>query len=203
MPRGVYLNMRSREPVGPIALQQLRETLAVAVIAALSMVTKPYVRMAFAPLAGSVGVPVGVFAGCIYMMWVVLVDRLGFRPGAVVRLSVLQGLLALAMGMTSQAGPMILVTYLAPGLAVEGLRLMVPPDRRKQPYSMAAGAIANIAGSATMTLVIAGWKPAVILAALPVSLLGGAMGGALSHALAHRLRAIALPVPAAAARPRG
>ncbi len=142
--------------------ERLREAIIVAIVAALSIVSKPYVRLVFAPLAGSLHVPAGVFAGCVYMIWLVLVDRLVPRTGAVLRLAALQGVLALAMGMTSQAGPLIMLAYLGPGAAVELLRLCVRPHLRKSSYSMAAGALANLTGSLAMTMITVGWKPAVV-----------------------------------------
>lgn len=76
----------------------LNEMIVVALIGALSMITKPYVRSLFAPVSGAIGIPTGVPAGAIYMFWLALANHLVNKMGAVLKLCVIQGLLAIVAG---------------------------------------------------------------------------------------------------------
>lgn len=174
----------------------LQELVLLAVIAAISMVVKPYVHAAFRPLVAGLNVPVGMVAGGLYMMWLVMAGHLVNKAGAVVLVALLQGILAVILGMGGKLGPFVVISYLMPGLAMEllyGVLAVFWRLCRCRPWAAIAGAaLANGVGTACNSLLLLGlpW-PAVAATLLPATL-SGAAGGFLGHVLSRRLaRALA------------
>lgn len=170
-------------------------------MAALGVVTKPYLRMPFSFVQTSFGMPVGTFIGGLYMFWPVLAGRLVPRPGAVLVTCALQGLVAILTGFTGLLGPMAFFSYLAPGLVIEGLywavRRVSPAGVYRLPAMMAAAALGNAAGALTNALLFFALRGAALSLAMGASMLTGAGGGWLAYLVGARLPRPTAPAAAA------
>lgn len=176
----------------------------IALIAAVSMVVKPYLRAPFAFVQTSLGLPVGVFLGGIYMFWPVLAGYLVPRRGAVALTCLLQGLLALLLGLTGTLGPMAFFSYLAPGIVIEALFLL-PGSPVTRGISALARGTADLArgpaspagaGPAPGNRPAVGSLPVVgsLVLAIAASALGNVAGAATNALLFFALRGTAFTV---------
>lgn len=166
-----------------------RDLVFISLIAAISIITKPYVRMPFSWIQTTLGLPVGAFIGGIYMFWPVMVGAIIRRPGAVFLTCLLQGVVAVLTGFTGLLGQMAFFSYLAPGVVIEALYLVT---RRLWPRGnvvepVLAGALGNAAGAATNALLFFALKGTPFTLAVAASLISGAVGGWLAHLVGHRL----------------
>ncbi|MFY9196439.1 MAG: ECF transporter S component [Bacillota bacterium] len=162
----------------------IRELAFLALIAVLSMVTKPYVKGVVNVITQPLGIPGGVAAGTIYMFWVVLAGYMVGRPGSVFFFSLLQGILALMMGFTGPLGALIIVSYALPGIAVEVLYLslgLVWGDCRQASIPcILAGAVANISGAVANAILMFSMGGSLVLVLSPIAAVTGGLGGFLA-----------------------
>jgi len=191
------------------------DLVTVALIAAVSMVLKPYLRAPFSFVQTTLGVPIGVFLGGVYMFWPVLAGYLVPRRGVIFLTCLLQGLLALATGLTGLLGPMAFFSYLAPGVVIEVLGLLpgspvgrkidpgdragtaraaagaAAPHQARAPgglvWSVVAAGLGNVAGAATNALLFFALRGTAFTLALTASFLTGAAGGWLAHVVGWRV----------------
>ncbi|MGE5485997.1 MAG: ECF transporter S component [Ignavibacteriales bacterium] len=159
----------------------------ISLIAAMSIVTKPYVRAPFAFVQNAFGIPVGSFIGGVYMFWPVLVGKVIPKPGAVLLTCLLQGFLALATGFTGLLGPAAFFSYLPPGLVIEApfwliRRVEVTPAAELVLLIM-AGALGNAAGAVSNALLFFALSGKVVAVTLVSSLVTGGGGGWLAFAV--------------------
>ena len=70
---------------------ELRDIVLIAILAALSIVTKPMIKSISALAVGSMGLPNGLVGGMIYMMWLTLIFRFVKKPFSVIVFSVILG----------------------------------------------------------------------------------------------------------------
>jgi len=163
------------------------DLVVIALIAAVSIVLKPYLRAPFAFVQTTLGMPVGVFIGGIYMFWPLLAGFVVPRRGVVLLTCLLQGLLAVATGFVGLLGPLAVLSYIAPGLVIEALFLLPRSPARGLLWSMAGGALGNVAGAATNALLFFSLRGTVFSLALVASLLTGAAGGWLAVVVGRRV----------------
>ncbi len=175
-----------------------RDLILIALIAAISIVTKPLIRAPFAWVQTSLGIPVGTFIGGLYMFWPVLVGLLVPRVGAVSLTCLLQGLVALLTGFTGLLGPAAFFSYLPPALFIEPLiyvqrRVRLPGGQWGLLVVLAlAGALGNAAGAATNAILFFALKGKALTLALGASFLTGALGGWLALVLGRQIPAALL-----------
>lgn len=175
---------------------RINELIKLAMLAAVSMVVRPYVRSAVAGAILSLGLPVGSVIGGLYMLWPLLAVGLFPRRGNGLLFCTLQGVLALLLGMTGKTGALGLLSFLAPGLIIEGWMLLLPHTNlcRRLPVAIAVTSTANAAGAVVHGIIYFGLGnvalPAVALTALLFGSLGGVFAIPLARILAaHRLAA--------------
>ncbi len=158
-----------------------RELVFLALIAVLSMVTKPYVKGVVKVITQPLGIPGGVAAGTVYMFWVVLAGYVVSRPGSVFLFCLLQGILAMMMGFTGALGALIIISYALPGIAVEVLYLLLGLFWRDCRHAsipcIMAGAVANVAGSVSNAVLMFRMGGSLILIISPIAALTGGLGG--------------------------
>lgn len=170
-----------------------RDLIIIALIAALSIAVKPYIRAPFGWVQTVFHLPVGVFIGGLYMFWPVLGGRLVPRFGAVFITCLLQGVLAVLVGFTGLLGPAAFLSYLAPGIVIEALYLA---SRRvwggRWPWleTSLAGALGNAAGAATNAYLFFALTGSVFTLAVGSAMLTGALGGWLAYLVGGRLARI-------------
>lgn len=162
-----------------------------ALIAVLSIATKPYTHSIFAMITQPFGIPVGVVAGGFYMFWVVLAGYVVNRPGAVFLLCLLQGVLAVALGFTGPLGALVVVSYVVPGLAIEvlyfGLGLVWPDCRTTGTCSTLAGGLGNIVGALANAILMFRLRGGILVVISPPAALSGAVGGFLAFVVGRYL----------------
>ncbi len=166
------------------------DLVVIALIAAVSIAVKPYLRAPFAFVQTALGMPVGVFVGGIYMFWPLLAGFVVPRRGVVLLTCLLQGLLAVATGFVGLLGPMAFFSYVAPGLAIEALYLLPGSPAPGPLWSVAGGALGNVAGAATNALLFFALRGAAFTLALTSSLLTGAAGGWLAAVVGRRVAGV-------------
>jgi hypothetical protein len=153
------------------------DLIVIALIAAISIILKPYLRAPFAFVQTTFGMPVGAFIGGLYMFWPLLAGYLAPRRGVLLLTCVLQGLLAVVTGFVGLLGPMAFFSYVVPGLVMEALFLLAGSPARGVLWAMAGGALGNVAGAATNALLFFALRGTAFSLALAASLLTGAVGG--------------------------
>lgn len=169
---------------------ELRDILLIAILAALSIVTKPLVKSLSALAVGSMGLPNGLVGGMIYMMWLTLIFRLVGKPLTVIAFSALQGVLAvLVMGMS----PIGMASYVASGIAAE-LVLLPLAKAPMLPVNFLAGGIANAAGAVINYYLFFGRVVDPLPIIIGMSLLSGGLSGFLTSFIYGRIRQVWNPI---------
>ncbi len=165
---------------------ELKEIILIAILAALSIVTKPLIVNLSAVMVGSFGIPNGVIGGMIYMMWLSLIFRLVSKPFVVLGFTVLQGILAiLVMGMP----PVGLVSYVASGIGAE---LVLVPLKNRNPLivNMLAGAVANSVGALAVYFLFFSRNVDPLSLVLTLSFFSGGLSGILTTGIYTRIKGI-------------
>jgi hypothetical protein len=165
---------------------ELKEIILIAILAALSIVTKPLIVNLSAVMVGSFGIPNGVIGGMIYMMWLSLIFRLVSKPFVVLGFTVLQGILAiLVMGMP----PVGLVSYVASGIGAE---LVLVPLKNRNPLivNMLAGAVANSVGALAVYFLFFSRNVDPLSLVLTLSFFSGSLSGILTTGIYTRIKGI-------------
>ena len=168
---------------------ELREIILIAIIAALSIVTKPMVKSLSAMAVSSFGVPNGLVGGIIYMMWLTLIFRFVSKPFAVIGFSALQGILAmLIMGMQ----PIGLAIYIASGVGAE---LVLIPLRNKNMLlvNILAGGVANAVGSVMMYFLLFSRAIDPVYIIMAISFVSGGLSGFVTSFIYGRLKNVWKP----------
>ncbi|OPL07822.1 MAG: hypothetical protein AVO33_03530 [delta proteobacterium ML8_F1] len=163
---------------------ELKEIILIAILAALSIVTKPLVTNLSAVMVGSFGIPNGVVGGIIYMMWLSLIFRLVSKPFVVLGFTVLQGILAIMiMGMP----PLGLVSYVASGIG--GEMVLFPLRKKHQLFvNMLAGAVANSVGAVAVYFLFFSKNVDPLPLVVTLSFFSGSLSGILTTGIYSRLK---------------
>lgn len=131
----------------------LYKLVVMAVMAATGIAIKPIVVPIAHLVAGPLMIPSGALAGGLYMMWLVVGYGLVKRPGTAFIISLVQAILVMCTGITGSHGIMSLFTYLAPGVAMEIVLLITRHRCCCLGCCAIAGAVANMAGTASVNVV--------------------------------------------------
>jgi len=161
-------------------------------MAALGIAIKPIVTPLAHIITGPLLIPGGVVAGGFYMLWLVLGYGLtGNKPGSALLIGLVQGIIVIMQPFANH-GAFSIISYAAPGLAVELVYFILRPGPTNPVRAFIGGVAANLTGSLLITVVvmrIALWRlPLVpfLLMALTATLAGG-MGGLVAYGLLTRL----------------
>ncbi len=164
----------------------VREIVLLALLAALIVVTKMVLRM-----------PIRVpgHSGVLWMAALVIGRGLVRRPWAGTVLGFVSGVLAVLF-VGGAEGPLLWVKYLAPGVVLDGVDLLIPGGLHDRFIATLAGGIANCAKllSATVIALLMGLDAGFLVVGLGASALShaffGAIGGWLGSFLLKRLEPI-------------
>ncbi|MCL1874055.1 MAG: ECF transporter S component [Clostridiales bacterium] len=153
------------------------ELLLMSIIAALGVAVKPLVNALSHLISSPLFIPGGALAGGIYMLFVVLGAALVKKRGAATLIGVVQAILILALGLPGSHGAFSLLTYTAPGLAIDLLWLSLGHRGCCLFCCFLAGMAANLTGT-LLTNSLFFRLPALFLALmLTVALFSGGLGG--------------------------
>jgi len=159
-----------------------RDLIKLTLLAVASLVLKPTFRSAFAGLALSLHLPIGSLIGGMYMFWPVLAAGLFPRPGTALLFCFIQGILATLTGLTGKLGPLGLISYMLPGLVIEGWVRLFPSRNvcRYPALALAASATANATGALVHGILYFGPGNLVISTVVITSFISGTLGGVLA-----------------------
>lgn len=155
----------------------LYELVICTVIATLGLALKQIVIPIATIVAGPLLIPKGALAGGLYMMWLIIGYGLVRKPGTALIISLLQALLVMLTGILGSHGILSLFTYLAPGLAVEVVMLLIRHRGCCLPCCVLGGLAANVAGVAAVNMVIFRVPGVYLVLVLSVAALSGMAGG--------------------------
>jgi len=173
----------------PFSTQDL---VVITMMAALGLAIKPIVTPLSQIITGPLYIPGGVVAGAFYMLWIVLAYGLtGNKPGSALLVGLVQGIIVILLPFANH-GAFSIVSYAAPGLAVELVYLILRPGPTTPARAFAGGAAANITGSFLVMVVImriAVWRLPLVPFLLPVvtAILTGGLGGLVAYGLQRKL----------------
>lgn len=178
------------------------DLVVITMMAALGIAIKPIVTPLAQIITGPMMIPGGAVAGGFYMLWLVLAYGLtGNKPGSALLVGLVQGIIIMLQPIANH-GAFSLVSYVAPGLAVDLLYLVVRPGPTTPIKAFAGGAAANLTGSLLVTVIMLGiivWRlplvPLLLTALTPI--LSGGLGGLVAYGLLGKLRQFKLLNPEA------
>ena len=161
----------------------LYELVVTAVMAALGIAIKPLVVPLAHLVCGALMIPSGALAGGLYMMWLVIGYGIVKKPGTALIISVIQALLVIFTGIVGSHGVMSLLTYIAPGIAVELVMLISRHRGCCQLCCIAGGILSNLAGTAAVNIVFFQAPGVYLILILSVSAISGMVGGIIGWSL--------------------
>lgn len=155
----------------------------IAVMAALGIAIKPVVVPLAHIISGPLMIPSGAFAGGLYMMWLVVAYGIVGKPGTSTLVALIQALLVMFTGIVGSHGVMSLFTYIAPGLVMDLILLLIGHRVCCRGCAVIAGAAANMTGTACVNVVFFQAPGVYLILILAIALLSGAVGGLLAWEL--------------------
>jgi hypothetical protein len=162
------------------------DLIIIAIMAAVGIAIKPVVASAVHIISAPLMIPGGSLAGGIYMMWLVLAYAITKRTGAPTLVGLVQALLVILTGLPGSHGIMSLVSYVAPGVAIDLLMLLMLRVLKRdfdRLASFLAGMVANFTGTAIVNVILFHLPPVFLALALTVAALSGGVGGMIAWAL--------------------
>jgi hypothetical protein len=162
------------------------DLIIIAVMAALGIALKPIIVAAVHIVSTPLMLPGGSLAGGLYMMWLVLAFAITRKAGTGTLVGLVQAIMIMLLPIPGSHGAMSLISYTAPGIALDALMLLMLGLARRDFDRLAAflgGLVTNLAGT-LMTNVIFMKLPAIPLAvALCAASLSGGLGGLIAWGL--------------------
>lgn len=155
----------------------LYELVLLTIMAALGIAIKPVVTTLAHVICGPLMIPGGAVAGGLYMMWLIIGYGLVKKPGSAFIIGLIQALLVMFTGIIGSHGIMSLVTYTAPGLAVEVVMLLSRHRCCCIGCCAIGGIAANVAGTACVNAVFFKVPGAYLILVLAIAALSGMIGG--------------------------
>lgn len=162
--------------------------LLIALMAGLGLAVKPVIAPLTHLITGPLFIPGGSVAGGFYMLWLVLAAALTQKRGSAALTGLVQGIIVMATGAFGSHGVASLVTYTLPGLAIEGLWLMMRSRGQTLSACFFAGMLANLTGTLLSNALFFRLPTLPLILSLSSAALSGAFGGIIAHRLAARIR---------------
>ncbi|MDY6827280.1 MAG: ECF transporter S component [Bacillota bacterium] len=164
------------------------DLMVITMMAVLGIAVKPVIVPLAQIITGPLYIPGGVLAGGFYMLFIVLGRGLVDKPGAATLIGLVQAILMIALGMFGTHGAASLVTYVAPGVAVDLLYLLVRSGVNTPIGAFLGGAAANITGTYLVNLAFfrLPWLPLTL--GLAVAALSGGLGGLIACSITRQLK---------------
>jgi hypothetical protein len=162
------------------------DLIIIAVMAAVGIAIKPVVSSAVHFISAPLMIPGGSLAGGLYMLWIVLAFAITGKIGAATLAGLVQAIIVIFTGIPGSHGIMSLVSYTAPGLAIDILMLLMLKAAGREFDRLAsflAGMAANLAGTFFVNIIFF-HLPALFLAlTLAAAALSGGIGGLIAWEL--------------------
>lgn len=164
------------------------DLMMITMMAVLGVAIKPVVVPLAHIITGPLYIPGGVVAGGFYMLWIVLGRGLVGKPWAATLIGLVQALLVIVLGIFGTHGAASLITYVAPGLAVDLVYLLVRSGVSTPAGAFLGGVAANVTGTflVNLTFFRLPWLPLVL--SLATASLSGGLGGLIAYSLNRQLK---------------
>lgn len=159
------------------------DLVVIAIMSAIGIAIKPVVVPLAHVIAGPLMIPSGALAGGLYMMWLVVGYGIVRKPGTATLIGVIQALIVILTGIIGSHGIMSFLTYVAPGIAMDLVLLVMRHRVCCRPCAVVAGAVANITGTACVNIVFFQAPGIYLVLMLSVAALSGIIGGLIAWEL--------------------
>jgi ABC-type thiamin/hydroxymethylpyrimidine transport system permease subunit len=166
------------------------DLIIMAIVAALGIAMKPVIVPLIHIITGPLFIPGGAIAGGFYMMWIVIGAGLVGKRGAAVIIAIVQAIIVLTVGIVGTHGIVSLITYVAPGIAVELLFLITRQNGDNIFSCFFAGMAANLAGTVLTNFVFFKLPLVPLVLTLAGGALSGGLGGLIAYAVIKSVRKI-------------
>lgn len=165
----------------------VKELILIGLVAAMSIIVKPYVKTLSLTIVSESHLPVGIVAGIVYMMWLSLIYRLVPKTGTVTLFSIVQIFLSIMiMGMPLPRA----ITFIPTGIAADMvLKFYKGPELLG---NILTGATANTVGSLVMFYMFYGKQSQPLMFIIAIAVISGSLSGFLTQFLVNRLRSFKL-----------
>ena len=170
----------------------LADYILIAMMASLGIAVKSIIVPLTQIITGPLFIPGGVGAGGIYMMFLVLGVSVTGKLGTATLIAAVQAVLVTVSGTMGSHGAVSLLTYTLPGLAVDGLYVLIRHRGCCAPCCFAGGALANLVGSFAVNLAIFNLSLIPMLISMIAAALSGGLGGIGAHMLAKNIRKLGI-----------
>jgi len=157
------------------------DLVVLALMACLGIASKPIIVPLTHIVTGPLYIPGGVIAGGFYMMWIVLGAGLVRKTGAGTLVAAVQAIMVMALGIYGTHGLMSLFTYLLPGLAVDGVWVIMKGSKNQAVFCFFAGLAANASGVFLVNVVFFRLPLIPLLLILSSAALSGGLGGLVAY----------------------
>lgn len=161
----------------------LYELIVIVVMAALGIAIKPIIVPLAHLVCGPLMIPSGAMAGGLYMMWLVMGYGLVKRKGSALLIGVIQALLVVFTGIVGSHGIMSFLTYIAPGVAIELVMLIMRHKACCRGCCVIGTMAANIVGTICVNFVFFRTPGAYLILVIAISALSGIIGGLIAWEL--------------------
>jgi len=151
---------------------------------AVKAVITPVIHIASAPLF----IPGGALGGGLYMMWLVMAAGITGKRGAATLAGLVQALLVILTGLGGSHGLFSLVSYTAPGLAIDAWLLVSRHKLCCLPCAFISCILANLFGTLAVNIIIFQLPVIPLLLSLAAAAFSGGVGGVLAWHLLKALR---------------
>ena len=166
----------------------VQELILISAMAALGIAVKPIVVALVHLISAPLLIPGGALAGGLYMMWLVVAMGLTGKRGAATLVGLIQAILVTLTGISGSHGVMSLVSYTAPGIAVDLGLLLIRHRVCCLPCAFFAGVLANVTGTVIVNIIFFSLPPLPLLLSLAAAAFSGGVGGILSWQLLKTLQ---------------
>lgn len=164
----------------------LRDLAFLAICVALSLVVKRIISPVTNGLTDFFRIPGGSTAAGFSLAFLIIGKRIAPFPFAATVMSLVQALLALALGFSGYQGALAIFSYVAPGLLIDGLSLIL---KQQHPlFCFVAGILSCIVSAVISNLLVFHLAGISLLLWLLLAALSGTLGGLLARLVSSRLQ---------------
>jgi hypothetical protein len=172
----------------PASREEIRTLVAMALCVVLGLFVKRLVSPATGLVADLVRMPGGGISGGIGMGLLTLGASLARRRWAGTLMGLLQGALALALGLSGYQGFFALATFSVPGLAIDLVRWAWGDARGRAGFFLVATSAASASSALASSLLVFHFTGTALLLWVALAASAGLVGGGLAGLLHGRLR---------------
>ena len=175
--KGEHRGMKKKSTVRDLAFM--------AICVALSLVAKRIISPVTNTLTDFCRIPGGSAATGFSLAFLIIGKQISPIPFAATMMSFVQAMLALALGFSGYQGALAIVSYVVPGLIIDGLALVM--KGRHPLFCFTAGILSSLASAVISNLLIFHLVGISLLLWLLLAALSGALGGLIAQLVSARL----------------